>query len=240
MSHDPASRLADKIAALEAELGTLEERRRRSDELTAHVALVETELRESRRVLATLEATRTKAKRRLTTLDDLAVASPCEASWSSMVGDDKVRFCGDCRKNVYNLTAMTRDEAIATVHDREGEVCVRFYQRADGTVLTADCPVGERKRRRQKLAAAILVGMGVASTMAAFAWVMVDDAPEPVPPPPAVIAIPTVEATSVPEPLPPPTARPIMGGAALLGHETPEAPPKKPPPPHVKMGKMAR
>jgi hypothetical protein len=59
-----------------------------------------------------------------------------------MQGDDKVRFCGECRLNVYNLSAMTRREAEEKVRQREGRLCVRFYQRADGTVLTQDCPRG--------------------------------------------------------------------------------------------------
>ncbi len=28
------------------------------------------------------------------------------------------------------------------MREREGELCVRFYRRADGTMLTADCPRG--------------------------------------------------------------------------------------------------
>lgn len=32
-------------------------------------------------------------------LDGLRVASPCSASWYRMTGDDRVRFCDQCRKN---------------------------------------------------------------------------------------------------------------------------------------------
>jgi hypothetical protein len=59
-----------------------------------------------------------------------------------MQGDDKVRFCDQCRLNVYNLSAMSRRQAQDLVRQREGRLCVRFYQRADGTVLTQDCPRG--------------------------------------------------------------------------------------------------
>ena len=65
-----------------------------------------------------------------------------------MEGDERVRFCGECRKNVYNLSAMSRAEAEALVSETEGRICVRFYQRRDGTVLTDNCPVGLRKARR--------------------------------------------------------------------------------------------
>src|SRR5580704_343466 len=35
-------------------------------------------------------------------LDAVHVAAPCPASWEQMVGDEHVRFCGQCEKNVYN------------------------------------------------------------------------------------------------------------------------------------------
>ena len=62
-----------------------------------------------------------------------------------MDGDHRVRFCRECNRNVYNLSAMTDREARRVVAEREGRVCVRFYQRRDGTVLTSDCPVGGKR-----------------------------------------------------------------------------------------------
>ena len=75
----------------------------------------------------------------------LRVASPCRAPWENMDGDDRVRFCRECNRNVYNLSAMTEPEARRVVAEREGRLCVRFYQRTDGTVLTSDCPVGGKR-----------------------------------------------------------------------------------------------
>jgi hypothetical protein len=65
-----------------------------------------------------------------------------------MSGDDRVRFCGECRLNVYNLSAMSRPEAEALLRAKEGRLCVRFYVRRDGTVLTRDCPRGLAAVRR--------------------------------------------------------------------------------------------
>lgn len=76
----------------------------------------------------------------LPVLEDLVIATPCKAPWDAMAGDDRVRFCRDCRLNVYNLSAMTRAEAEALVREKEGRLCVRFFQRPDGTVLTQYCP----------------------------------------------------------------------------------------------------
>jgi hypothetical protein len=61
-----------------------------------------------------------------------------------MSGDDQSRFCGRCAQFVYNLSEMTREEAEALIMETEGKMCVRFYRRADGTMLTKDCAVGAR------------------------------------------------------------------------------------------------
>lgn len=78
-------------------------------------------------------------------LNNLKIASPCSQDWEGMMGDNRKRYCGECKLNVYNLSGMTRAEAENLVMNAEGRLCVRFYQRADGTVLTQDCPVGWAK-----------------------------------------------------------------------------------------------
>ena len=82
-------------------------------------------------------------------LDRIAVASPCPMSWNDMVGDDRARFCKQCNLNVYNISAMTRLEAESFIANAEGRICARLYRRADGTILTKDCPVGLRAVRRK-------------------------------------------------------------------------------------------
>ena len=79
-------------------------------------------------------------------LDQVRVASPCHARWEDMAGDDRSRFCGQCRKSVFNFSAMTRAEVETLIREKEGRLCARFYQRPDGRMLTADCPVGSRRR----------------------------------------------------------------------------------------------
>jgi hypothetical protein len=75
-------------------------------------------------------------------LNNLRVASPCSADWNQMCGDDRIRHCSQCNLNVYNLSAMSTREAEVLVSQREGRMCVRFYRRKDGTILTQNCPVG--------------------------------------------------------------------------------------------------
>jgi hypothetical protein len=94
-------------------------------------------------------------------LDGVKVASPCPANWDSMVGNQRTRFCSQCELNVYNLSEMSRREAEAFVSNAEGRVCIRFYRRADGTILTKDCPVGLRaiKRRVSRVGRALVSAM---------------------------------------------------------------------------------
>ena len=84
-----------------------------------------------------------------------------------MTGDATCRFCALCEKTVYNLSEMTRDEALETLENNEGGLCVRVFKRHDGTVITADCPVGVSQRFRAGLrrAAALVFG---AFTLTAF------------------------------------------------------------------------
>ena len=85
-------------------------------------------------------------------LNIIRIASPCAADWNEMYGDNRKRFCGDCKLNVYNLSGMPKDEAESLIMNAEGRLCVRFYKRADGSVITADCPVGWAKvKHRTKL-----------------------------------------------------------------------------------------
>lgn len=107
-------------------------------------------------------------------LDNIKVASPCSQDWDAMIGSERKRYCGECKLNVYNLSGMTRDEAENLIQNSEGRLCVRFFRRADGTVLTQDCPVGWRavKVRATKMATAfaslifgLLGGLGLNSYM---------------------------------------------------------------------------
>ena len=98
-------------------------------------------------------------------LEQIRVASPCHADWDEMTGTAQARFCQSCRKNVYNLSEMTRAQAEVLISEKEGHLCVRFYTRADGTVLTQDCPVGLRAvrvklARKLSYAAALLLSCG--------------------------------------------------------------------------------
>ena len=118
--------------------------------------------RREREVARSLDQTRAKLRneRTLPLLEDVKIASPCSASWDDMIGDARVRFCGKCAKNVYNLSEMTREEGEALLAATEKEMCVRLYKRADGTVITTDCPVGVKAKRVRRVATLALAALG--------------------------------------------------------------------------------
>lgn len=93
---------------------------------------------------------RVPGKRDLPLLESIRIASPCSEEWDAMDGNGRVRHCAQCDKQVFNLSGMSRADAEVLVRERSGGICVRLYQREDGTVLTTDCPVGARRRLTAK------------------------------------------------------------------------------------------
>jgi hypothetical protein len=103
-------------------------------------------------------------------LEKVYVAAPCRVSWHSMEGDEKVRFCATCRQHVYNLSAMEVEEAADVISRNTGSLCVRFYRRLDGTVMTSDCPVGRQvlATNRGRVIRDLAAGGFIALTALAF------------------------------------------------------------------------
>ncbi|MFN7701363.1 MAG: hypothetical protein ACK6CU_09235 [Deltaproteobacteria bacterium] len=101
----------------------------------------------------------------------LSIASPCREKWNAMVGDDRVRHCSRCDKDVYNLSGMTGPEITALLARRGERPCVRFFKRQDGTMLTADCPVGRPKKIALRVitAAGLAIGASASGLVAALA-----------------------------------------------------------------------
>lgn len=100
-------------------------------------------------------------------LDTIEVASPCHERWEDMRGDARERFCGACEQTVYRLDDLSRAEAEALARRSLGgeEICVRFRRRADGAVVTRDCPARLKSQRSgwRRLEALALAALSVLS-----------------------------------------------------------------------------
>jgi hypothetical protein len=101
-------------------------------------------------------------------LAELHIASPCSARWEDMIGDDEVRLCRLCNLHVFNLSAMNREEAAVLLAADSESLCVRYFRRADGTVITKDCPLGQatHKRRPKITRRTAAVGVGALGVVA--------------------------------------------------------------------------
>ena len=78
-------------------------------------------------------------------------------SWDRMPGTDLIRYCSQCRLNVYNMAVMSREEVAALVRNTPGRLCARIYMRADGKATLQDCARGRERRNVRRVLA--LVGL---------------------------------------------------------------------------------
>jgi hypothetical protein len=69
-------------------------------------------------------------------LNNMTIPSPCTADWSSMIGNEQVRFCEHCSLEVHNLSLMTRNQAERLVARSNGRLCVRYHYDPAGRPLT--------------------------------------------------------------------------------------------------------
>ena len=88
-------------------------------------------------------------------LDSIDVPAPCPQSWDAMRGGDKVRFCGNCEKDIHNLSAMTRGEIKKLLLQSKESVCIRMEKDADGKIKTLKKQF-HQITRRMPIAAGIL------------------------------------------------------------------------------------
>jgi hypothetical protein len=98
---------------------------------------------------------------------ELRIASPCPMSWDRMAGGNKVRFCDQCRLNVYNLAEMSEREIAAVVRKSTGRLCGRLYVRDDRTATLQDCPRGSARRKLRRM-----MTVGGVLLLAAFGWLL--------------------------------------------------------------------
>jgi hypothetical protein len=175
-------------------------------------------------------------------LSNVKIASPCSQDWNEMIGNERKRFCGECKLNVYNLSGMSQTQAEELLLNSEGRLCVRFYRRADGTVLTKDCPVGWQaiKRHASRMATAfaslifgVIAGLGFAPSSALSGNGRTRFLPILTTPTPALLmgagAAPTQTPKATPEEF-------IMGEMTV---PTPQVTPKSEKEPRVFMGKLS-
>jgi hypothetical protein len=100
----------------------------------------------------------------LRVLDAISIPTDCPVSWDGMRGDERTRFCLVCNQAVHNLSSMASSEAEAILTSNNYNVCIRFYRRPDGTVVTRDCvdlPSSRKRRVLQRAIVALATWLGI-------------------------------------------------------------------------------
>jgi len=219
---DDLDALQTRIDNLEQERGELVAKARDLAHTESRLEQLQSELKDLRGRLE---------RRQLPLLDRARIASPCPAKWEDMRGDDRSRFCGKCDKHVYNVAAMPRLEAEVMLReavDRSADMpCLRIFRRKDGTILTADCPVGAKRKRRRQLVAGTAISAGFGLTAAAMLTPTTGD-----------VAVDRFEAGIDDEELVPTAGEPMVMGEATatpmaMGTSTVPTPPPPPPTPEI-------
>lgn len=101
-------------------------------------------------------------------IDSVRVDSPCTEDWDAMTGNEQVRFCGHCAKDVNNLSEMTRKQALRLVRTSKERICIRYI--ADprtGAPQFAD-RLHQITRRAPALAAGVMTA-SIALSQASYA-----------------------------------------------------------------------
>jgi Carboxypeptidase regulatory-like domain len=98
-------------------------------------------------------------------LNRIDVKSPCNESWDEMVGNNEVRFCSHCAKDVHDLSAMKRADAEKLVQKSSGKLCVRYVKSSTGKLITTQ-PKFTQIKRRATIAASVLATSLTFTTLA--------------------------------------------------------------------------
>jgi hypothetical protein len=144
-------------------------------------------------------------------LPRLTVATACTADWNAMSGDDRVRFCGSCGRNVYNVAALTRRQVYRLVEAHEGKPpCIRIFRRPDGTIVTRDCVT-----RVGAAARSVWLHACAYAAMAAAFWTSVLLGREIIHPRGLATSQPAASSPSTSTPAP--RVKPYAGGEQIMG-----------------------
>ncbi len=100
-------------------------------------------------------------------VEQLKIAKPCGVGWETMTGDEKKRHCELCELSVYNIEAMTAFEVELLFTKTNGRLCGRIRRRADGTVVTKQCPKGLRDYGKR---VSRITGAAMTAILAAFSF----------------------------------------------------------------------
>lgn len=106
-----------------------------------------------------LEARPVEPVKPIQPIEKFRPATPCRSSWDKMTGSGTVRFCEQCKLQVYDFSETELADAEVAVFKREGKKNIVLYRREDGKFLTADCPVAVKNRQMVMVAGIVAAAL---------------------------------------------------------------------------------
>ncbi|HEY3331401.1 MAG TPA: hypothetical protein VGK19_15330 [Capsulimonadaceae bacterium] len=85
----------------------------------------------------------------------------CKTAWDEMDGSARVRYCHECKHNVYDIAGMSHEEGVAFVARMEGLDRVTLRRRPDGKVVSVEAVIRAARSWRRvagSLAAMLAIG----------------------------------------------------------------------------------
>ncbi len=73
-------------------------------------------------------------------------------SWDKMTGDNQVRFCEQCQRQVWNFFEMTEAEIVEVMRTNPERLCAQIKKTKDGILVTKDYRPAQKKFRFSMLA----------------------------------------------------------------------------------------
>lgn len=115
-----------------------------------------------------LEARPAEPVKPIQPIEKFRPATPCKSTWDKMTGSGTVRFCEQCKLQVYDFSETELAEAEETVFKREGKKNFVLYRRKDGKFLTSDCPVAVKNKQMVVVAGivAVVLATGIVIVLA--------------------------------------------------------------------------
>jgi hypothetical protein len=107
-------------------------------------------------------------------LPQLHIAKPCPMQWDDLEGDGPIRRCGQCSLSVYDWEGIddaTRSMLLGRLESGR-RVCAGLFQRTDGMIQAADCPVGLRAARARAARTIHMAGAALGVVLAGIAGVV--------------------------------------------------------------------
>jgi hypothetical protein len=99
-------------------------------------------------------------------IDKLGINSPCTADWNKMKGNDRIRYCEECKRYVHDFSRLPRRQVQDLIAASPGRICARLTYNEDDSVIFLDSRTLSRSesQKASPLATAIVTAMITIST----------------------------------------------------------------------------